>query len=165
MIALLLVLACDEREAEQNLVQDSARATPTWFVNAGAEGFAPECKAVPNGDTVQWENEQPEVPTNVTSLDEPPELYSPNLQGEYVIWSHSFPDIGYYEYYDTNSGDPGRKIVDAYYGTVTYVGTSATTNRGAICVRDPAAPRLGACCCSALDCDVGQSCTLNVCDE
>ena len=144
-----------------NLVQDPSEAAPGWFVSIAADGFVPSCKAIDAGDTVQWENKQPNVPANVTSLEEPLELYSPNMQGEYVTWAHTFASTGLYEYYDTNSGDPGRKVVDAYYGSVTYVGVSASTSLGAICVNTDEAE--SPCCCTSLDCGVGESCVLNTC--
>lgn len=153
-----LLFACDD--VADNRVQFSASESPSWFVGVSpADGFAPDCKTVDPGDTVQWTNEDPEVPANVTSLGEPVELYSPNLQGAYVEWSHTFPDAGFYEYYDTNSGDPGRRVVDAYYGTVSYVGTSETAHRGALCVQSDDVR----CCCTALDCGAGQACVTNVC--
>lgn len=151
----LLLLACAGDPAA-NWVQDGAGSAPNAFVSkSAAEGFAPECKAIAPGDTVQWENADPELPANITSTTEPPELYSPNLQGAFVTWSHTFEAAGIWDYYDTNSGDPGRAVVDAYYGTVTFAGTSPTTQRGTVCVSDDAAP----CCCTDLDCAPGESCT------
>ena len=161
-VAILLALAaCDDDDGPDNRVQDSSDAVPTWFVSVSvADGFVPDCEAIPTGDTVQWENLDPDVPANVTSLEDPPELYSPNLQGAYVTWSHTFENTGFYEYYDTNSGDPGTRIVDAYYGTVTYVGVSETTHRGAVCVQgDDEAP----CCCTDFDCGLGEACVTNIC--
>lgn len=157
----LLCAGCVGVTADDDVVQFSADASPSWFVSLSVQGgFAPECKAIDAGDTVQWTNEDPEIPGDVTSLSTPPELYSPNLQGEYESWSHTFERTGLFEYYNTQSGDPGRRVVDAYYGTVTYVGTSPNTQRGVVCVQgDSDAP----CCCSNLDCDVGSSCVANVC--
>lgn len=165
VVLLLLVLgACDDVAGPKNRVDAGSSDAPSWFVDVTATGFVPECKAISVGDTVEWTNTSPEIPANVTSLTEPAELYSPNLQGDYVTWTHTFEAAGHFDYYDTNSGDPGRKIVDAYYGTVTYVGTSETTNIGAICVRESTSP-LGQCCCSDLDCSAGQQCAVNVCTE
>ena len=155
-----LFLACHRDASSDDLVQFSSSEPPSWFVGVSvAAGFAPECKAIGLGDTVQWTNEEPDVPANVTSLGEPVVLYSPNLQGAYVDWAHTFEGAGFFEYYDTNSGDPGRRVVDSYYGTVTYVGTSDTAHRGAVCVPGGEV----ACCCTALDCGVGQDCVTNVC--
>ena len=129
MLIPLLLGACSTDGVD--LVQTSSDQNPSFFVNVDpAEGFVPGCLAVAKGRTVRWENLSPLVPANVTSVEEPPELYSPNLQGSYVTWSHTFDQPGLYEYYDTNTGDPGRRIVDAYYGTVTFVGVSPTTQRG-----------------------------------
>jgi hypothetical protein len=116
------------------------------------------------GRTVQWENTEPGLPANVTGVSDPPELYSPNLQGEYAIWKHTFNASGYFEYFDTNTGDPGRRIVDSYYGTVTFAGVSPTTQRGAVCVRERTDGTLGACCCHDFDCAAPEeTCAVNVC--
>jgi plastocyanin len=157
---LLLFLACGDGSGD--IVQESSAADPSWFVSVSAtDGFIAECKTIGAGDTVEWENMTPQVPANVTSLGEPVELYSPNLQGAYVTWRHTFPEPGFYDYYDTNTGDPGRKVIDAYYGTVTYVGTSGDVMRGAICVPSDTTP----CCCTTFDCDIGQTCAANTCTD
>lgn len=158
--AVLLWGGCGS-DPEANRVQDPSKAAPSWFVSvSAADGFVPACKVIGRGDTVQWENQSPLLPANVTSVDEPPALYSPNLQGEFVTWTASFRQSGWFEYYDTNSGDPGRRVVDAYYGTVTFIGASESTHRGAICVPDDSeAP----CCCSDLDCAVDAACIANTC--
>jgi len=159
-VTQLALLAC--APDTENRVQWASDEVPSWFVSVSTEdGFVPECKAIDAGDTVEWENQVPDVPANVTSMEEPPELYSPNLQGAYVTWSHTFRSASLFEYYDTNSGDPGRKVVDAYYGTVTYVGVSESTHRGKVCVQDSDGE--GACCCTSLDCDAGLACNVNIC--
>jgi plastocyanin len=159
-LALLGLIGCGRPDAPDNQVQFSSTAQPSWFVSVSAEsGFVPECKTVDVGDTVQWENQDPDIPANVTSLDEPPQMYSPNLQGGYTTWAHTFSDAGFFAYYDTNSGDPGRRVVDAYYGTVTYVGVSETTHLGAVCVPGGDVN----CCCTNLDCGSGESCSANSC--
>ena len=76
-------------------------------------------------------------------------------------WLSAFDSTGLYDYYDTNSGDPGRRVVDAYYGTVTYVGTSATSHRGQICATGEVEGE--PCCCTDFDCPLGQACSANTC--
>jgi plastocyanin len=162
LLLLLLVASC--AIDEENRVQFGSDQTPSYFVAIDpADGFVPACLAIDTDRTVQWENAEPSVPANVTSVEEPPEMYSPNMQGPYTVWAHTFEAPGWFEYYDTNTGDPGRRVVDAYYGTVTYVGVSETTERGAVCVRDPG-PTLGDCCCTDFDCDApGEACVANIC--
>jgi len=50
-------------------------------------------------------------------------------------WRYTFDEPGVYDWVDTNAGEPGRKVVDAYYGTVSYVGTSDAVF-ATICVLD-----------------------------
>ena len=98
------------------------------------------------GQIVEFRNYQPEVPTNVTSLSAPAPLFSPSLVRPYNVriegketfsyWRYAFPVPGVYEYFDTNMGTPGRQVVDAYYGTVTYVGES-NAPRAVVCVDPP----------------------------
>ncbi len=126
------------------------------------------------GQIVEFRNYQPEVPTNVTSLSAPAPLFSPSLVRPYNIriegketfsfWRYAFPQPGVYEYFDTNMGTPGRQVVDAYYGTVTYVGES-NAPRAVVCVDPPAcvasaeclagtAPEGTVCCtCAGVCCD------------
>ena len=156
--ALLLLVSC-QGDPTLNQVQESAREAASWFVDvSAADGFLPDCKAIPRGDTVQWTHLDPAVPANVTSIGQPKELYSPNLQGPYTEWTHTFSTRGWFPYFDTNSGDPGRPVVDAYYGTVTYVGASDEAHRGAICVRRDGDRAEGSCCCTDLDCEIGLVC-------
>jgi plastocyanin len=156
------LLGCGTDGANQ--VQFSSDEQASYFVAIDpSEGFVPKCLALQTGKTVQWENQAPTIPANVTSVGEPVELYSPNLQGGYTLWAHTFEAPGFFEYYDTNTGDPGRRVVDAYYGTVTYVGVSETTQRGAVCARD-SGDTLGTCCCSDFDCDAPHEvCVTNIC--
>lgn len=160
----LLTVAC-AGDPSLNTVQDGSKQAPSWFVAKSAvDGFAPECMVIGEGDTVQWQNLDENIPANVTSLEEPPELYSPNLQGRNSKWSHTFKGDGLFAYFDTHSGDPGRPVVDAYYGTVSYVGASETAQRGTICVRVDGDRGEGACCCTSLDCNLGLSCDVaNIC--
>ena len=74
LVALALAGAGCAGDPALNRVQDGAKSDASWFVSvSAAEGFAPECKTIDAGDTVEWENLDPGVPANVTSLDEPPE--------------------------------------------------------------------------------------------
>jgi hypothetical protein len=98
------------------------------------------------GQIVEFRNYQPEVPTNITSLSAPAPLFSPNLVKPYntrtegketfSYWRYAFPEPGVYEYFDTNMGDPGRKVVDSYYGTVSYIGESDAP-KAVVCVDAP----------------------------
>jgi len=111
------------------------------------------------GDVVEFRNYLPDVPANVTASSSPAPLYSPNLQAPYnlaeeagepfVYWRYELPRAGVYEYFDTNLGEPGRKIVDSYYGTVTYVG-EAEGPRGVVCVDEPG-------CTASPDCLAGRA--------
>jgi hypothetical protein len=140
------------------------------------------------GDTAEFRNFLPEVPANVTSLSAPAVMFSPNLvkpynfvregTDEFSFWRFTFPLPGSYVFFDTNMGDPGRKVVDAYYGTVTYVGESDAP-RGVVCVDEPgclAAPEcltesppagccqcIGVCCDSDSQCSAGKMCLRGRC--
>lgn len=131
------------------------------------------------GDTAEFRNYMPLAPANVTSIDGPAPLFSPNLvkpynfvqEGEeaFSFWRFTFPKAGVYEFFDTNMGEPGRKIVDAYYGTVTFVGES-NAPKGVVCVDEPGcvasleclrgtAPAGTKCCaCPGVCCDVDVQC-------
>ncbi|WNG37339.1 hypothetical protein F0U61_29440 [Archangium violaceum] len=118
-----------------------------YFVNAPGTPIGPVPGSTPvrPGQIVEFRNYQPDVPTNVTSLSAPASLFSPNLVRPYNIriegketfsyWRYAFPEPGTYEYFDTNMGQPGRQIVDSYYGTVTYIGES-NAPKAVVCV-DP----------------------------
>ena len=132
------------------------------------------------GQIVEFRNYQPEVPTNVTSLSSPSPLFSPNLvspynvgnEGEeaYSYWRYAFPKPGVYEYFDTNMGEPGRKVVDSYYGTVSYIGES-NAPKAVVCVDPPNCQATPAClsgtapegtvCCACLSvcCETDNQCT------
>jgi hypothetical protein len=143
------------------------------FPRAGGLSMRPE-------QIVEFRNYQPEVPTNITSLSSPSPLFSPNLvrpynvgteAGEtYSYWRFAFPRPGVYEYFDTNMGEPGRKVVDSYYGTVSYIGES-NAPKAVVCV-DPAncqatpecltgtAPEGIVCCaCVSVCCETDAQCT------
>ena len=127
--------------------------------------YRPRCvDTVRVGHTIEFRNYMPEVPTNVTSLAGPETLYSPNLTRPYNFigpnhptnnlcetldtdgsckqrptwsyWRFTFEVPGVYDWLDTNSGEPGRKVVDPYYGTVTFVGIDPNSPFGTICVLD-----------------------------
>ncbi|MGM0576067.1 MAG: hypothetical protein ACQEXJ_10100 [Myxococcota bacterium] len=160
-------------EVDRPVVQPSSTASPGGrIVQITEEGeFSPTCMSIRTGQTVEWRNFSPDIPTNVTSLGEPVELFSPSLvppyqsdevDGEaYVWWRHTFDEPGVYEYFDTNQGDPGRKVVDPYYGTVTFVGIDKDVRTGVICVEEPGSDACaGVCCSKNLDCPTGQCCDL-----
>ncbi len=129
------------------------------------------------GDTAEFRNYLPTVPANVTALDAPAPMFSPNLVTPYntateagetfSFWRYTFPAAGEYEFFDTNMGEPGRKIVDSYYGTVTYVGES-NAPKGVVCVDEPGCstdfaclgtnPPADCCACISVCCDTDQQC-------
>ena len=174
-LALLPVMlaACTARMDATPPVQPSATADPGGRIVAiTAEGaFSVPCLRVQVGQTVEWRNLSPDISANVTSLGEPAELYSPNLVAPYnlgvedgepfVAWRHTFTSPGVFEYFDTNQGDPGRKVTDPYYGTVTFVGTSDAVTTGVVCVEEPGSDACdGVCCIKAADCPQSQCCDL-----
>lgn len=132
------------------------------------------------GQIVEFRNYQPEVPTNITSLSAPASLFSPNLVKPYNVrteggetfsyWRYAFPKPGAYEYFDTNMGDPGRKVVDTYYGTVSYIGESDAP-KAVVCVDPPNClasadcltgnqPEGALCCtCMGVCCETDANCT------
>jgi hypothetical protein len=142
------------------------------------------------GQIVEFRNYQPEVPTNITSLSAPAPLFSPNLVKPYntrtegketfSYWRYAFPEPGVYEYFDTNMGDPGRKVVDTYYGTVSYIGESDAP-KAVVCVDAPGcvasaecvsgtAPEgthccscLGVCCATDANCTTAKTCLRGRC--
>lgn len=160
-------------------VQSSSEGDPGGrIVRVTEEGtFGPSCLVIEAGQTVEFRNMSPDVPTNITSLGSPAELYSPNMatpynsaeeddvSGEakrYSYWRHTFGAPGVYEYYNTNTGDPGRKVVDPYYGTVTFVGISDSVKTGVICVETPGGNQCDGVCCVKVtgDCPSSQCCDL-----
>jgi hypothetical protein len=141
------------------------------------------------GHTVEFRNFNPDAAANVTAIAAPksaPPLYSPNLvvpynyvgrndpenelcevqsdgkcavRPHYSYWRYTFGVPGVYDYIDTNAGEPGRKVVDAYYGTVTFVGIDPNTPFGTVCVLDESGGGCaGTCCSSDSDCGAGQRC-------
>lgn len=156
---LSLVLACGcQTIASDTHVQPSVQAKAGAVVEFGEDGtLSTPCLTVEVGTTVEWRNLSPAVPVNVTSLSDPPALFSPNLSEGYQLgtqdgktfswWRYTFAKPGVYEYFDTNSGEPGKKVVDPYYGTVTYVGLSPTLPTGVVCVHAPGSRAcVGVCC-------------------
>ncbi|HYO68593.1 MAG TPA: hypothetical protein VEU33_21180 [Archangium sp.] len=154
--------------------QYTVRGAPaTEFPRAGGLSMRPE-------QIVEFRNYQPDVATNVTSLSSPSPLFSPNLVRPYNVgneggeaysyWRYAFPKPGVYEYFDTNMGEPGRKVVDSYYGTVSYIGES-NAPRAVVCVDPPncqatpeclagTAPEGTVCCtCLSVCCETDNQCT------
>ena len=121
------------------------------YVVRTADGSVQLAQGLPMrpGDIAEFRNFLPDVPTNVTAFDAPGNavMFSPNLVRPYNVtaegtetfsfWRYQFSEPGVYEYFDTNMGEPGRKVVDSYYGTVSFIGES-TAPKGVVCV-DPAA--------------------------
>ncbi|MBI3183303.1 MAG: hypothetical protein HYZ28_14285 [Myxococcales bacterium] len=217
--ALLALAACKGPPSATPPVQDSARAEPRTAISlnrtvqgryrtitpfcvgqqyritppsSGTAGEVAPAGGLPirPGHTVEFRNYLPEVPSDVTALDAPAPMFSPNLvrpynikkEGgeEYSFWRYTFPLAGQYEYFDTHMGEPGRKIVDSYYGTVSFVGESSAP-RGMVCVDPPScaasiecltekAPAgteccacIGVCCQTDAHCDSGRTCLRGRC--
>lgn len=161
LLALLALTACATKP-DLPTVQESAPAEVAAKVEIGSEGIGTPCLVIDVGETVEWRNLNPGVPANVTGLGNT-ELYSPSIVtggpsgSEYhakskktfhfAYWRHTFSKRGVFEYYDTNRGDPGQKVVDPYYGTISYAGTSASLQTGVVCVQDPGSSQCTAVCC------------------
>jgi hypothetical protein len=149
--------------------------------------YAPRClDGVRAGHTVEFRNFLPNVPANVTSISGPEPLYSPNLvrpynyvsptdpantlcdvsQGDtclvrpnWSFWRYTFQRPGVYDWLDTNQGTPGRRVVDPYYGTVTFVGIDPDSPLGTVCVTNDDGTGCEQICCTAdADCGRGTRC-------
>jgi hypothetical protein len=148
--------------------------------------YFPRCTdKVRVGDAVAFRNFLPEIPANVTSISHPPgedtALFSPNLVRPYnyvaaddpdndacregvceahSYWRHVFDRPGVWDWVDTNQGEPGRRVVDPYYGTVSYVGMDPNTPIATVCVPDENGEGCaGICCQTEGDCGTGTTCT------
>ncbi len=159
---LLLLAACaSNRRDELPLVQPTSTASPNRTVRIAADAkFSPGCVEIRPGETIEWSSDAPDVPINVTSLGDAVELFSPNLQPGLrcdpaaptrVCWRHTFPRAGCFDYFDSNSGSPGRAVRDPYYGTVRYVGDGTDVTRGTVCVTATGSCP-GVCCDTKFDC-------------
>ena len=175
------------------LVQDSSTKIPEWTIdinrvrNSVYRSYAPRClDTVRIGQTLEFRNFMPDVPSNVSSIAGPSPLYSPNLIKPYNLisetdasntlcdvhgdvacakrptwsyWRHTFTKPGVYDWLDTNQSTPGRKIIDPYYGTVTYVGMDPNTPFGTVCVtNDDETGCENVCCVKDQDCKSGETC-------
>lgn len=172
---VLTVSACSGTRTDPPQVQassTSARDTDVK-INKTLE-FAPACTVIDLGETIEWwvEEGAPTVPINVTSLGTPVELFSPNLvtplacdpaDPDVICWRHTFEKAGCFNYFDTNSGNPGRPVVDDYYGTVEYVGASGDAETGLVCVETDDHSCRGVCCNANFDCDEGYVCSNRRC--
>ena len=176
LLLIALIAACGRSHRDLPEVQfSSAEARDTDIKITKTLVFAPSCVAIKAGETVEWWTEEgaPAVPVNVTSLGTPVELFSPNLVAPLycdpsaapgkVCWRHTFEQTGCFAYYDTNSGSPGRPVVDDYYGTVTYVGQGGQAQGGLVCVEGNEGSCAGVCCNARFDCDVGYTCAQRRC--
>jgi hypothetical protein len=166
-----------EQPPVQDSASDSPRwrVDVNRLINGVFHSYFPRCfDDARLGHTIEFRNFLPEVPANVTTIAAPAgaELYSPNLVrpynyvgpedpdnevcseagGErrcepYSFWRHSPAEPGVYDWIDTNQGDPGRRVVDPYYGTVTFVGLDPSTPVATFCVRDEGGGGCEAVCC------------------
>ncbi|MSQ83744.1 MAG: hypothetical protein EXR77_12810 [Myxococcales bacterium] len=155
-----VVVAACATKGDPPFVQDSAGPTATLVVRMTDDGLELPCAVIDVGQTIEWRNMYPAIAANVTGFGTT-ELYSPSIiaggpvgseieKGSvkaYAYWRHTFATAGVYEYFDTNRGEPGQKVVDPYYGTVTYVGVSASLQTGVVCVREPGSDQCTAVCC------------------
>lgn len=139
-------------------VSPAAQVKADHLVEVGMGAANPPCLVVDVGQTVEFRNFAPDVPTDLTSLGSPVELYSPSLQRggpmghtekgkEFAWWRHTFLRPGVFEYYDTHRGEPGQKVVDPYYGTVTWVGVNPNLQTGIVCAQEPGSSQCLAVCC------------------
>lgn len=179
--AAALHMACAEVEPQGTPeVQASAGKNARWTVNLGrvrngiSRTYNPRCMdRVKPGDTVEFRNYNPTLSANVTALAAPEgvqPLYSPNLTAPYnyvdpedgdaySYWRYTFVQPGVYDWIDTHSSEPGRKVVDVYYGTVTFVGIDPDSPFGTICVPDEDGTGCDSVCCGDdSDCSSGQRC-------
>lgn len=149
--------------------------------------YAPRCiDDVRPGQTVEFRNFLPDVPANVTGVSGPEPLYSPNLVRPYQYvsatdpsntlcniegaegcverpswsyWRHTFDTPGVYDWLDTHQGAPGRQVVDAYYGTVTFIGIDPESPLGTVCVTTADGTGCdGVCCVTDDDCPRNNRC-------
>lgn len=183
------VACSPENLSGNEFVQASVDETPRWrmdinrVMNGIYRPLFPRCNdKIRPGHTVEFRNFLPEVPANVTSISAPETaaLYSPNLVRPYnyvsasnpentacadnecepySYWRVTFEKAGVYDWMDTNQGAPGRKVVDDYYGTVTFVGLDPNTPLATICVDDGTGVCAGVCCSSDADCVGTNRCT------
>ena len=153
LVCLLALPACEEPAQDQPFVAATGTRPPSRKVAILPDGsFLPGCVTVAVGQTVEFLNEAQggALPADVTSLKEQVagveggsgELYSPNLQAPApTAWRHRFGRAGVFTYVNSAVGIPGRKVVDDYYGTVTFVPISGTGGfpTGRVCVHEAGA--------------------------
>ncbi|MCK6545915.1 hypothetical protein L6R52_08605 [Myxococcota bacterium] len=149
--------------------------------------YQPSClDGVRIGHVVEFMNFLPEVPANVTSISGPVPLYSPNLMRPYnyvgpddpenqlcdqvegdrcvqrpswSFWRFAFTTPGVYDWLDSNQGEPGRKVVDPYYGTETFIGLDPNAKLATICVENADGTGCeGVCCQTDADCQGRNRC-------
>lgn len=137
VLGLATLASCGvERSSDDLTIQFSSTETADYLITlTDVAEFSPSCRIINQNETVQWRNNNENIPVRVVSTGEPFELVSPMLRGDFAEWSHTFSTTGIFDYYDPFSGDLGRPVHDAYYGTTTFVGESGTVTRGRVCVR------------------------------
>ena len=146
VLCALSALGCKQSIPETPPVSASGTGAPARKVSVLPDGsFEPGCVSMRAGQTVEFLNAAPTLPADVTSLKETidgreassGELYSPNLQAPAATsWRHEAKRPGLFTFVNASVGIPGRKVVDDYYGTVTFVplaGGSAFAT-GTLCV-------------------------------
>lgn len=155
--------------------------------NAIYRAYAPRCiDSVRAGQVIEFRNFLPDVPTNVTSIAGPAPIYSPNLvrpynyvgpndpknelcdvqengtcteRPAYTYWRAKLDTPGTYDWVDTNQSAGGRKVVDPYYGTTTFIGIDPNAPLGTICIpRTDGSGCAGVCCATDADCSGGTTC-------
>jgi hypothetical protein len=174
------VPACQPIEELQQTppVQASVDAPARWqvFINRVRDGvfrsYSPRCNAeVAPGHVVEFSNFMADVPANVSSIAGPVALYSPNLRrpynfvpqteelGAHSYWRFRFETPGVYDWIDTNQGQPGRRVIDPYYGTETFIGIDPNTPIATICVQRPDGTGCENVCCTGDEqCRSGNQC-------
>jgi hypothetical protein len=164
LMAYAALGACKTQSAEQPTVKPGIDARAGRVIDIQADGsFTPGCAVVRTGQTVGFLNSPQDgaLPADVTSLKQRAlsggeeeasgELYSPNLQAPAATsWTHRFTSPGIFNFVNSAVGIPGRKVVDDYYGTVTFVPVAGSGGfpTGTICVHaeGEAAACDGVCC-------------------
>lgn len=188
------LLGCDPISdfQSQPFVQASTETEARWNIdiNRVRDGvfipYRPRCIEVKQGQTVEFRNFLPKIATNVSGLEGPAPLYSPNLvwpynfvskddpnnplcnvqvdgvcteRPEFSYWRFTFDVAGVYDWLDTNQGSPGRKVVDPYYGTETFIGIDPSSPLGTICVPQADGSGCdGVCCATEADCSGNTRC-------
>jgi plastocyanin len=165
---VLLASGCKSSRTDPPFVQASSTGSPATSVAiTPAAAYSPECVAIKPGQTVEWYTRAPELPVDVTSISKNDEgeveLFSPVIVEPLdcgtpgrTCWRHTFREIGCFEYTNSQAlaaGGTGGLVQNAYYGTVSPGGGSASSSaaQGVVCVTSDGTCK-GLCCRFDNDC-------------